>query len=162
MNPRILVVDDEERMAEIVGMVLRRDGFEVETFTNSKQALDRHDADPFDLVLTDLRMPAPDGLEVLRHIRAASAETPVVLFTAHATISNAIEALRDGAFDYIQKPFDNEALRVLNRRQAWQFELLPIRTEPQGEILMAASANRLARAVTFAANDGTSGMVTVP
>ncbi len=116
MNPRILVVDDEERMAEIVGMVLRRDGFEVETFTNSKQALDRHDADPFDLVLTDLRMPAPDGLEVLRHVRAASAETPVVLFTAHATISNAIEALRDGAFDYIQKPFDNEALRACVRR----------------------------------------------
>ena len=116
MNPRILVIDDEERMAEIVGMVLRRDGFEVATCTNSKVALERHDQDPFDLVLTDLRMPAPDGLEVLRHIRATSPETPVILFTAHATISNAIEALRHGAFDYIQKPFDNEALRACVRR----------------------------------------------
>jgi DNA-binding NtrC family response regulator len=103
-------------MSEIVGMVLRRDGFEVETFTNSEAAIERHECDPFDLVLTDLRMPAPDGLEVLRRVRAASEDTPVVLFTAHATISTAIEALRDGAFDYIQKPFDNDALRACVRR----------------------------------------------
>jgi MshEN domain len=57
-----------------------------------------------------------------------------------------------GTIDLSGEKFDNEALRVLNRRQAWQFELLPIRTEPDGEMLMAASANRLARAVTFAAN----------
>jgi type II secretion system (T2SS) protein E len=57
-----------------------------------------------------------------------------------------------GTIDLDHEKFDNEALRVLNRRQAWQFELLPIRTEPDGELLMAASANRLARAVTFAAN----------
>lgn len=103
-------------MSEIVGMVLRRDGFEVETFTSSEAAIERHECDPFDLVLTDLRMPAPDGLEVLRRVRAASEDTPVVLFTAHATISTAIEALRDGAFDYIQKPFDNDALRACVRR----------------------------------------------
>jgi len=116
MNPRVLVLDDEPRMAEIVGMVLRRDGFDVETFTNGNEALARHDADPFDLVLTDLRMPAPDGLEVLKRVRAASSDTPVILFTAHATIANAIEALREGAFDYVQKPFDNEALRACVRR----------------------------------------------
>ena len=57
-----------------------------------------------------------------------------------------------GTIDLSNEKFDNEALRVLNRRQAWQFELLPIRTEPDGEMLIAASANRLARAVTFAAN----------
>jgi type II secretion system (T2SS) protein E len=57
-----------------------------------------------------------------------------------------------GTIDLSHEKFDTEALRVLNRRQAWQFELLPIRTEPDGELLMAASANRLARAVTFAAN----------
>ncbi len=57
-----------------------------------------------------------------------------------------------GTIDLAHEKFDAEALRVLNRRQAWQFELLPIRTEPSGEMLMAASANRLARAVTFAAN----------
>ena len=116
MRPRILVIDDEERMAEIVGMVLQRDGFLVETFTNSQDGLDAHERDPFDLVLTDLRMPAPDGLEVLRRVRARSIDTPVILFTAHATIANAIEALREGAFDYIQKPFDNDALRACIRR----------------------------------------------
>ncbi|HIG68533.1 MAG TPA: response regulator, partial [Myxococcales bacterium] len=81
LTPRLLVIDDEPRMSEIVGMVLRRDGFEVETFTNSDQAIERHESDPFDLVLTDLRMPQPDGLEVLRRVRAASDETPVILFT---------------------------------------------------------------------------------
>jgi DNA-binding NtrC family response regulator len=116
LTPRLLVIDDEPRMSEIVGMVLRRDGFEVETFTSSEAAIERHECDPFDLVLTDLRMPAPDGLEVLRRVRASSEDTPVVLFTAHATISTAIEALRDGAFDYIQKPFDNDALRACVRR----------------------------------------------
>lgn len=112
MNPRLLVVDDEPRMAEIVGMVLKRAGYEVETFTSSADAIARHEEDAFDLVLTDLRMPAPDGLEVLKRVRAASPDTPVILFTAHATIANAIEALRAGAFDYVQKPFDNDALRA--------------------------------------------------
>ncbi len=116
VRPRILVIDDESRMAEIVAMVLRRDGYDVEPFSDSAEALSRHEKDHFDLVLTDLRMPAPDGLEVLRRVRAHSAETPVVLFTAHATVSNAIEALHDGAFDYIQKPFDNDALRACVRR----------------------------------------------
>ncbi|MCR9097087.1 MAG: sigma-54 dependent transcriptional regulator [bacterium] len=112
MKPRLLVVDDEPRMAEIVGMVLRREGYEVETFTSSADAVRRHEEDAFDLVLTDLRMPAPDGLEVLERVRAATPDTPVILFTAHATIANAIEALRAGAFDYVQKPFDNDALRA--------------------------------------------------
>jgi len=112
VNPRLLVVDDEPRMAEIVGMVLKRAGYEVETFTSSADAIARHEEDAFDLVLTDLRMPAPDGLEVLKRVRAASPDTPVILFTAHATIANAIEALRAGAFDYVQKPFDNDALRA--------------------------------------------------
>ena len=112
MKPRLLVVDDEPRMAEIVGMVLRREGYEVETFTSSADAIRRHEEDAFDLVLTDLRMPAPDGLEVLKRVRAATPDTPVILFTAHATIANAIEALRAGAFDYVQKPFDNDALRA--------------------------------------------------
>jgi hypothetical protein len=57
-----------------------------------------------------------------------------------------------GTIDLTNEVFDAEALKILNRRQAWQFELLPVRTEPEGELLMAASANRLARAVTFAAN----------
>ena len=116
MMARLLVVDDEPRMAEIVGMVLRRDGFDVATFTDSAAALAAHESAPFDLVLTDLRMPEPDGLDVLRRARAIAPDSPVILFTAHATISNAIEALREGAFDYVQKPFDNDALRACVRR----------------------------------------------
>ncbi len=116
MTPRVLIVDDEARMVEIVGMVLRRDGFDVETFTIGSEALARHEEDPFDLVLTDMRMPGLDGLDILRRVREISTETPVILFTAHATVSTAIEALHDGAFDYMQKPFDNDALRACVRR----------------------------------------------
>ncbi len=78
MTPRVLIVDDEARMAEVVGMVLRRDGFDVETFTLGSEALARHEEDPFDLVLTDMRMPGLDGLDILRRVRELSTETPVI------------------------------------------------------------------------------------
>ena len=93
MKPRLLIVDDEPRMAEIVGMVLRREGYDVETFTSSAAAIERHEEDAFDLVLTDLRMPAPDGLEVLRRAQERDPDLPVILITAHGTVSSAIEAM---------------------------------------------------------------------
>jgi DNA-binding NtrC family response regulator len=114
--PRILVIDDEPRMAEILGMVLRNAGYDVRFETDAETALGAHEADPFDLVLTDLRMPDVSGLEVLERARKIQPEAPVVLITAHGTIKTAIEALRRGAFDYVQKPFDNDELRNVVRR----------------------------------------------
>ena len=113
---RIAVLDDERRMVEILEMVLRREHYDVETFTDPKQALAALESRPFDLLITDLRMPEPDGLEVLRRARAADPELPVILMTAHATIPTAIAAMREGAFDYVEKPFDNDELRTLVRR----------------------------------------------
>ena len=79
MNPRILVIDDEPRMAEIVGMVLRRDGFEVETHTRSDEALARHKEDPFDLVLTDQSMPNMTGVQLATRLSEMRPELPIIL-----------------------------------------------------------------------------------
>lgn len=116
MKARIAVLDDEARMAEVIAMVLRRDGHEVEPFRDGAAALAALRERPFDLLLTDLRMPAPDGLAVLHDALAIDRELPVILITAHGSVSSAIEAIRHGAYDYVEKPFDNDALKALVQR----------------------------------------------
>ena len=85
MKPRIAVLDDEERMVEILAMVLRREGYEVHAFQQGKSALEALESQPFDLLLTDLKMPGLDGIEVLRRAKALDPKLPVILVTAHAT-----------------------------------------------------------------------------
>jgi DNA-binding NtrC family response regulator len=113
---RIAVLDDEARMVDVVALVLRREGYEVLPFTRGDAALAALEREGADVLLTDLRMPAPDGLEVLRRARAIAPDLPVILLTAHATVTTAIAAMREGAFDYVQKPFDNDELRALVAR----------------------------------------------
>lgn len=116
MKPRLLVLDDEQRMVDILAMVLRREGYEVVTHISSQAALDALESEPFDLLITDLKMPDVDGLGVLKHARTACPELPVILITAHATVDTAITAIRAGAFDYVEKPFDNDELKMLVQR----------------------------------------------
>ena len=116
MNARVAILDDEPRMADILSMVLRREGYEVTTFNEGATTLAALRDQPFDLLLTDLRMPDPDGLEVLRCALELDPELPVILITAHGSVSSAIEAIRRGAFDYVQKPFDNDELKAIVRR----------------------------------------------
>jgi len=116
VSASIAVLDDEARMVEIVSMLLRRDGHEVRGFTEPARLLEGLARDPVDLLLTDLRMPGMDGVEVLRRARAELPGLPVILFTAHATVQTAIAAMKEGAYDYLQKPFDNDALKALVRR----------------------------------------------
>jgi DNA-binding NtrC family response regulator len=116
MKPRVALLDDEQRMVEILSMILGRDGYDVRSFTDPETAIAAYEADPFDLLITDLRMPGVDGLEVLKRLRGHDANLPVILITAHATVQTAIAAMREGAFDYVQKPFDNDALRAVVKR----------------------------------------------
>jgi DNA-binding NtrC family response regulator len=116
MTPRLALLDDEQRMVDILAMILGREGYVVEPFVRPETALAALETRPFDLLITDLRMPGPDGLAVLRRARATCPELPVILITAHATVATAIAALREGAFDYVEKPFDNEELKALVRR----------------------------------------------
>ncbi|MFN8642888.1 MAG: sigma-54 dependent transcriptional regulator [Candidatus Binatia bacterium] len=116
MATRIVIVDDEPRMAAVVAMALQRDGYECEPCGSAADALAAIDARGADVVVSDLRMPDMDGLELLRRLRAARPDLPVILLTAHASIPSAVAAMRDGAFDYVAKPFDNDELRALVRR----------------------------------------------
>lgn len=116
MTPRLAVLDDEQRMVDILAMVLRREGYEVGVFTQPSAALESLRTEPFDLLISDLKMPGMDGVEVLRRAKMLNPELPVILITAHATVQTAISAMREGAFDYVEKPFDNDELKVLVRR----------------------------------------------
>ena len=116
MAARIVIVDDEPRMAAVVAMALARDGHDCEPCASAAAALAAVEARGADVVVTDLRMPDLDGLELLRRLRADRPDLPVILVTAHACVPSAVAAMRDGAFDYVTKPFDNDELRALVRR----------------------------------------------
>jgi DNA-binding NtrC family response regulator len=113
---RILVVDDEENMVHFLTKLLRAEGFEVEGARTGETALERLRAGPFELVLTDLKLPDSDGIEILKAARELHPETVVVLITAYGTIESAIEAMRAGAYDYVTKPFRaSEILQVVDK-----------------------------------------------
>ncbi|MCZ7687199.1 MAG: sigma-54 dependent transcriptional regulator [Sandaracinaceae bacterium] len=110
--PKILVVDDQRNMRTTLCMMLRGAGYDVEESGDGTEACDRVLAETFDLVLTDLKMGARDGIDVLRHVKHESPLTEVIVMTAYGTIESAVEAMRIGAYDYIQKPFTEEELLV--------------------------------------------------
>jgi two-component system NtrC family response regulator len=107
---RILVVDDEPAQLELVTGFLRRQGFEVAEAAGGQAAVARFRQEPFDLVLTDQRMPDLSGLDVLEAVRAASPETAVVIMTAYGTIETAVSAVKAGAADYLAKPLNLDEL----------------------------------------------------
>jgi len=109
---KILVVDDQRNMRSTLSLMLRGAGHDVTEAADGEQACAIVDGDAFDLVLTDLRMAGKDGLDVLRHVKDLAPMTEVLVMTAYGTIETAVEAMRNGAYDYIQKPFAEEELLV--------------------------------------------------
>lgn len=112
MKPRVLIVDDEPRLADVVAMALGRAGYECEVFASGEAVLQAVAERGADVVVTDWKMPQMDGLELLRRIHADNRALPIILMTAYATVSDAVAAMREGAFDYVTKPFDNDDLRA--------------------------------------------------
>ena len=107
---RILVVDDEPAQLELVDALLGKRGFEVSLASDGREALKQFRREPFDLVLTDLKMPGLSGLELLEAVRAWNPEVPVIVMTAYATIETAVAALKAGAADYLTKPLNLDEL----------------------------------------------------
>ncbi len=105
---RILVVDDEPSICDVLGISLRKEGYDVATETNPRRALERFRQEHFDVVLQDLRMPEMDGIELLKEIKRVREDTSVIIMTAYSTWDRAVEAMRLGAYDYIRKPFDTQ------------------------------------------------------
>ena len=112
-HKQILVVDDEPNLRRVLSAQLERDGYDVHTAEDGEQALTILKEHHIDLVITDLRMPRIDGMELLRRAQKIDAELPVVMITAHGTVDNAVEALKTGAFDYLTKPFDQVEVRTI-------------------------------------------------
>ena len=113
---QILVVDDEANLRRVLAAQLARDGYEVHAAEDGDAGLSMLREHHIDLVITDLRMPKIDGMELLRQALRLDPELPVVILTAHGTVDNAVEALKTGAFDYITKPFDQAEVRTVVRK----------------------------------------------
>ena len=113
---QILIVDDEPNLRRVLSAQLMRDGYDVHQAEDGVRALEILEENHIDLVITDLRMPRMDGMELLRRTVALDDELPVVMLTAHGTVDNAVEALKTGAFDYITKPFDQQEVRTVVRK----------------------------------------------
>ena len=109
----VLVVDDEADIRELLVLTLQRMGVDADTVSTIKEAREALEARPYDLCLTDMRLPDGDGLDVLKHIAENHGNTPVAVITAYGSTENAVLALKAGAFDYLAKPIKLDQLRPL-------------------------------------------------
>lgn len=116
MQVELLVVDDEPQMLIAINETLRRRGYSITTAGSGIEALRRLKEKYYQLVITDMRMPEVSGLDLLRKVKTQAPQTPVILLTAYGTVQNAVEAMRDGAYDYLLKPFSSESLESVVRR----------------------------------------------
>jgi DNA-binding NtrC family response regulator len=137
---RIAVVDDKAMLRDSLAETLQRDDHVVETFAEPHAALPELLSGRFDLVLTDLQMPKMTGVELLKELRSGGCEVPVIVMTAYGTVDSAVAALKLGAFDYLQKPFDANVITVQVERA-----LRHGRIARENEMLRASLADRQPR-----------------
>jgi DNA-binding NtrC family response regulator len=119
----ILIVDDEEDILNVLKLILTKEGYQVDTALDGKQALQLFRKKSYDIVLTDLRMPEMDGMELLERIKEIRPETEVLIMTAYASVESAVLAMKKGAADYIVKPFLNEDVKMRIARVAEHIKL---------------------------------------
>ena len=119
---RIMVIDDESIVGKRLKPALEKTGHVVETFEDGRRALERFAEQPFEIVVTDIRMDEIDGIEILEQILASDKGTKVIIITGYATVEVAREALSKGAFDFIAKPFKPNDLRVIIERAATELQ----------------------------------------
>src|SRR5881397_2105722 len=125
----ILVVDDDKPQRDILSEILTDAGYDVTPAASGEAAMKFAKVRSFDLALTDLKMTGMDGIELLQHLLALDSSIIVILLTAHVSIESAKEALRSGAYDYLEKPYDKDALlkiinRALERLEAIDLEII--------------------------------------
>src|SRR5262249_50533246 len=115
VKAHILVVDDETNVLTTVQAILQQEGYEVDAAPGGAQALAAIQSRHYDLVLTDLKMPVVDGLEVLSHVRKHSPETVTIMMTGYASLDSALEAVRLGAYEYLLKPTEVPQLKMAGK-----------------------------------------------
>jgi len=114
--PKILVVDDEMIVCESCKRILEEEGYEIETALSGKEAFEKMKVSPFDIVITDLKMPGIDGMEVLRTFRKEYPDSIIIMITGFSTVETAVEAMKLGAFDYIPKPFTPDEVTIVVKK----------------------------------------------
>lgn len=130
---RILVVDDEESLREVLTIMLHREGYKVDAASDGGQALARLKDQHYDLIISDIKMPRISGFELLKHVRDTAPDTVMIMITAFSSTEEAVEAMKQGAYDYITKPFKNEEIRLIVRnaleRRALREEARQVKAE---------------------------------
>jgi DNA-binding NtrC family response regulator len=114
--PSILVIEDKDSMREMLSKTLEAEGYEVEVVGDGESGLEKSREKKYDVVLSDLKLPKMDGIEVLSSLKEMDSDVSVILMTAYGTIEKAVEAMKEGAFDFLTKPFDTDHLSVLVKR----------------------------------------------
>ena len=120
----ILVVDDEKNYLRVLSAVLEDEDYEVLTAQGGQEALEILKSSDLDLILTDMKMPAMNGIELLEKIKVMDPDLPVIMMTAHGTIDKAVEAMQKGAYSYILKPFDNERLIIYVKKAVAMYQVV--------------------------------------
>src|SRR5262249_35779705 len=115
---KVCVLDDKDVMRESLIESLRRHRHDVTGYADAAELLAAVRRESFEVIISDLKMPGMDGIEILKSLREAGIDTPLILMTAFATVATAVEAMKLGAFDYIQKPFEMEKIVMLVERAA--------------------------------------------
>ena len=111
MKKKILIVEDESRQAKLWMAKLNEEGYQVDLAENGKEATDKILKESYQLVLTDIRMPQMDGLQLLDWIREKDKDLPIIMITAYADVDSAVRAMKKGAQDYVKKPIDLEEIQ---------------------------------------------------
>ncbi len=114
--PSILVVEDKDSMQQMLSATLANEGYEVDTASDGTEGITKAKEKRYDLVLTDLKLPGADGLQVLSKVKETDPEAAVIVMTAYGTVETAVQAIKLGAFDFLTKPFDTERLSILIKR----------------------------------------------
>ncbi len=122
MKKRILVVDDEESIRWVLGKCLEKEGYTVEFGENGSQGIDKALSGNFSSIILDITMPDMTGFDVLNEIRSKGVDSPVIIITAKNTVKNAIDAMKQGAYDYIAKPFDLDEVKITVARAIESYE----------------------------------------
>ncbi|HKY96848.1 MAG TPA: sigma-54 dependent transcriptional regulator [Gemmatimonadaceae bacterium] len=117
-RPTVLIIDDESAIVDTLRILLKNEGFAAHVAFGGKQGIDQISAIKPDIIISDIRMPGNTGLDILSAAKAQDPDCPVILMTAQASLQSAISAVNDGAFHYVQKPFQNDALVAIVRRAA--------------------------------------------
>jgi DNA-binding NtrC family response regulator len=148
MATRVLVVDDKENMLKLFGKILA-DGWDLSTAGDGARALALIATQPFDVVVSDIKMPGASGFEVLQAVKARAPSTEVILMTGYANVADAVQSMKMGAYDYLEKPFDpDEAARAIGRaaeRKRLRDEAASLRRELEGVFAFHALVGKSAR-----------------